>query len=575
MVAAITHELRTPLQAIIGFGQLAQMDWPAGVDRRYLLQIEQASRLMLRVVNDLLDLSHLENGRLDIDPDQPLNPFALCSSVLSTADSLRQDKPVRLYAQVAPDCPAGLRGDGKRIEQILLNLMANAIRFTDRGEVVLQVRVLRQGPQGVTLRMAVADTGVGLSPADLALMTEPLDAQGAGPARRRGGSGFGLTIVRRLLELHGSQLRATSVQGGGTLVWFDLQLMRDRSDTAQAATPAGPLTVLCTDDQRLFETVRTQWSALGLALQRVTAPHEARGDGLWLVDAMRRDLGHWGEVARQAGVRLLAVSALPVAGDRSVASLPQLPMMALDGDNDDSARGLPLQGMRVLLVEDTLLNQRVLSALMGRMGASCEVAGTAALARDMLLQRRWDAALLDVHLPDQGGLTLARWLREQPACADLPFAILSAHVTEDERLAAHMLGAHDCLLKPIEPTHLCRVLASMRRGVPAAALGAPDALAPAEAAAQALSGLDIRQLFREEWLVLKDRLLQAAGHEARRSAIHAIRGNLALLGGGAEWRQARQLEASLLAGQQPTDAEWQRFAAEVDAFAGVSPPNPG
>jgi two-component system sensor histidine kinase/response regulator len=573
MVAAITHELRTPLQAIIGFGQLAQMDWPAGVDRRYLLQIEQASRLMLRVVNDLLDLSHLENGRLDIDPEQPLNPFALCSSVLSTADSLRQDKPVRLYAQVAPDCPTGLRGDGKRIEQILLNLMANAIRFTDRGEVVLTVRVVRQGPQAVTLRLAVADTGVGLSPADLALMTEPLDAQGAGPARRRGGSGFGLTIVRRLLELHGSQLRATSVQGGGTLVWFDLQLMREA--TPSAPVQAGPLTVLCTDDQRLFETVRTQWTALGQRLQRVSAPHEAHGDGLWLVDAMRPDLGHWGEVARQAGVRLLAVSALPVAGDRSVASLPPLPMMALDDEADDRARGQPLQGMRVLLVEDTLLNQRVLSALMGRMGASCEVAGTAALARDMLLRGPWDAALLDVHLPDQGGLTLARWLRDQPACADLPFAILSAHVTEDERLAAHLLGAHDCLLKPIEPTQLCRVLASMRRGSPPDARRQPGAPTPAEAAALALSGLDIRQLFREEWPVLKDRLLQAPGHDARRSAIHAIRGNLALLGGGAVWRQARQLEASLLAGQLPTGAEWQRFVADVDAFAGVSPPNPG
>jgi two-component system sensor histidine kinase/response regulator len=574
MVAAITHELRTPLQAIIGFGQLAQMDWPAGVDRRYLLQIEQASRLMLRVVNDLLDLSHLENGRLDIDPDQPLNLFALCSSVLSTADSLRQDKPVRLYAQVSPDCPTMLRGDGKRIEQILLNLMANAIRFTDRGEVVLKVRVRRQGPQSVTLRLAVADTGVGLSPAELALMTEPMDQGGTGPARRRGGSGFGLNIVRRLLELHGSALRATSVQGGGTLVWFDLQLMRDA--TPAAAARARPLTVLCTDDRRLFETVRTQWAALGLALQRASAPHEARGDGLWLVDAMRRDLGHWGEVARQAGVRLLAVSALPVAGERSVASLPQLPMMALDDDDSgDSGRGLPLQGMRVLLVEDTLLNQRVLSALMGRMGASCEVAGTAALARDMLLQGPWDAALLDVHLPDQGGLTLARWLRDQPACAELPFAILSAHVTEDERLAAHMLGAHDCLLKPIEPVHLCRVLASMRgKSTPAwrAMHGAPE---PADAAVQALAGLDIQALFRQEWAALKGRLLQASSHEARRSAIHAIRGNLALMGAGAVWREARQLEDALLAGRQPDDAAWQQFAADVDAFAGVSPPHPG
>ena len=222
MVAAVTHELRTPLQAIMGFTQLAMMDWPSGVEPRYLRQIEQATRLMLNSVNDLLDLTHLERGTLQIEPDQAVNLGAVFEQLQATADCLRQDKGLTLHVAQDTTCPRHLRGDGKRLQQVLMNLLANAIRFTDRGRVTLQHKVMARDEGHVTLRLLVSDTGIGMSAQDLhALMS--LDGDHA-LATRRNGTGFGLRIVRYLLDLMGSRLQGVSVPGGGTLLWFDLKL---------------------------------------------------------------------------------------------------------------------------------------------------------------------------------------------------------------------------------------------------------------------------------------------------------------------------------------------------------------
>lgn len=223
-VAAITHELRTPLQAILGFTQLARLDWPEGVDARYLQQIELATRMMMRSVNDLLDLSHLERGTLQIEPDQDLDLAAVFAELQATGDSLRQDKALVLHVHMDADCPRHLRGDAKRIQQVLLNLLANAIRFTDRGRVTLQARVVGRRPDAVRLKLAVSDTGIGMAADDLARLLGP-PGRGTEPlATRRSGTGFGLRIVRQLLQLMDTRLQAVSVPGGGTLVWFELWL---------------------------------------------------------------------------------------------------------------------------------------------------------------------------------------------------------------------------------------------------------------------------------------------------------------------------------------------------------------
>lgn len=242
-VASITHELRTPLQAILGFAQLARMDWPEGVDARYLQQIELAAHMMLRSVNDLLDLGHLESGQLQIEPDQDLDMTALFAELKATGDSLRQDKPLDLEVCVDADCPRHLRGDAKRIQQVLLNLLANALRFTDRGRVTLQARVVGRRAGDVCLRLVVSDTGVGMAATDLArAIDQEGDQERDQPvaAVRRSGAGFGLRIVRRLLSLMDSRLQGVSVPGGGTLLWFELWLPVLNLPAGSATPEASP-----------------------------------------------------------------------------------------------------------------------------------------------------------------------------------------------------------------------------------------------------------------------------------------------------------------------------------------------
>lgn len=307
-VAAITHELRTPLQAIIGFTQLARIDWPAGVDARYLQQIEQASRMMLRSVNDLLDLSHLERGTLQIEPDQDLDLAAVFAELQATADSLRQDKALTLHVNLDAACPRHLRGDAKRIQQVLLNLLANAIRFTDRGRVTLQARVVARRADALRLRLAVSDTGIGMGADELAQLLAPAGeglAQTAGS--RRSGTGFGLRIVRQLLQLMDSRLQGVSVPGGGTLVWFELWLpelnLPAEMAPVAAASPPAPhglprdpilqgMRVLVVEDNSLNRLVLCDLlHRLGVVTEVAVDTQQARerlaGDGL---DAMICDM---------------------------------------------------------------------------------------------------------------------------------------------------------------------------------------------------------------------------------------------------------------------------------------------
>jgi len=482
-VAAITHELRTPLQAILGFTQLARADWPQGVDANYLQQIELATRMMLRSVNDLLDLSHLDRGTLEIDPDQDLDLVALFAELEATARSLVQDKPLVLQVEVDPGCPRYLRGDGRRIQQVMLNLLANALRFTDRGRVTLRATVVARGPQSVRLRLVVADTGVGMDAIDLEKMLAPNDEDGGELiSTRRSGAGFGLRIVRKLLQLLGSRLQGVSVPSGGTLLWFELWLP---------------------------------------VLDFAPAPE---------------------------------VEASPALQPAS----PGLPRDPL------------LHGMRVLVVEDNNLNRVVLCDQLHRLGIAAEVAVNTEEARTRLLSGEFDALISDMQLPDGSGLSLLRWLRQQHGSrAGLPTLFLSAHVGQADQRSAQALGAQACLLKPHDPHALVRHLVAMRR-----AREAPARVTPRMSAGlEALSGVNLLALFQSEWPALRMAIQRADGVEALRRAVHAARGALAVLGAGSALQRARELEESLLNGQEPEGARADLIHV-IDAMASGEGRNP-
>ena len=557
--ASVSHELRTPLHAVLGFTRLAQQAAPGGAAQRHLAPIAQSAGMMLRVVNDLLDLASLEAGRLEIDPDQPFEPLAMALRLGSMAAGLRQDRPIRIYTTVDPACPARLRGDAGRITQVLLNLLANALKFTPRGVVVLAFKLRAHHGDRVTLRAAVSDTGLGIPLDALPRIGRAFERAGDPHRPRADGSGLGLAVVQRLLQLHGTQLQMASVAGGGTTCWFDLQLPLDtRAEPAAAAAD----TAVFSSDKRLLATLATQWRAQGRTLLPPNPADHAAGQARsWVVDTAAPDAAVRIVQARAGGHRLLQVSAGPVPEGGPVHTLALLPAAAFEpASPSPGPAATPLDGLHVLLVEDNPLAQRMVVALLEPLGARTVVAGDGHTALALLGRQHADVALLDLDLPDQHGLELARALRRLPGRDRLPVVVLSAHIDADDRLAALALGALACLDKPFDADALLALLAGLPRASPTADAPWP---APAQAAA------DLTALFADQWPALQSAITQAADGRALQRAVHALRGSLAFVGDPALRQLAREVELGLAAGRSRHQVPLAALLQRSQALAGA------
>lgn len=627
-LAEISHELRTPLNAILGFSALAQQtpDQPESV-RPALRQIEQAAQLMRQVVDDLLDLERLDAGALSLGPPQAVSVSGLLSRVLALASGLPMRPEVALHAQLAADVPPAVLADSQRLTQVLLNLVANALRHTDSGLVQVAVR-LRQGvrprarpgpssaagaPAGsrmLTLRWSVSDTGVGMGLGDLNRLTQPqaFGQVGDDLQRRRGGSGLGLVVVQRLLALHGSRLQVASMPGGGTTVWFDLDLCQapstpDSADAAEAPgadgspdgsdaperrpTPANRLpctALLCTRDPRLAATLAVQWQAQGQRLANHSPDELARLAGVqlgevahWLVDSrLPADTQQTLQTAAQAsGVRLWAVDAWPISPEpaqaNDAAEAPALPRLyaPLAGRSllAPAPAGLATpvtqtsQALPVLVVEDNLLNQRVFQSQLARLGLRCQVAGSLAEARRLCRTHSYAAALLDRELPDGEGLDLLHDWQQRPAAQHWPVLVTSAHFEPEHQAQAQRLGALGCLLKPVQAEQLQALL--LQAGVLTAAQGTPSpGQDPGRGRRLSDAGLpgttpDLMPLFLRERaaLLAPVEAAWAAGDRVTLGrAVHALHGALALLPpqqGGAALAVLQRVVQGLQQPEQP------------------------
>ena len=533
--ASVSHELRTPLHAVLGFTRLARQAAAGTPVQRHLPPIAQSAEMMLRVVNDLLDLASLEAGRLEINPDQLFEPLALAVRLGSLAAGLRQDRPVRVYTKVDPACPTRLRGDGGRIAQVMLNLLANALKFTPRGTVVVAFRLRAHHGDRVTLRAEVSDTGLGIALEAMPRIGEAFERAPDPHRPRADGSGLGLAVVRRLLQLHGTRLQMASVAGGGTTCWFDLDLPLDRQ--AELA-PAPPDTAAFSPDWRLLATLATQWRAHGRALLPEAEAGRAR---CWVVDTAAPDAAARIAQARQAGRQVLQVSADPMPDGGEVHSLPLLPAAAFEpATAPGGPTPAPLDGLRVLLVEDNPLSQRMVVALLEPLGARTAVAGDGQTALALFDRQHADVALLDLDLPDQRGLDVARSLRGMRGGADLPLVVLSAHIDADDRMAAQGLGVLACLDKPFDPDALVQLLAQLPR--------AQTGLAAAGPPPRAKQATDLGALFAGQWPAMEAAITGATDASGLRRAVHALRGSLAFVGDASLRRLARDVETALAAG---------------------------
>jgi PAS domain S-box-containing protein len=505
-LANMSHEIRTPMNAIIGLARLLE---EAKLERRehaYVTRIQMAARSLLSMLNDVLDYSKVEAGQLMLERtvfriDEVLDSVA----VLGTGGAWH--KGIEPVFAVAPDVPPRLLGDPMRLQQVLLNLVGNAIKFTEQGEVVLSIEVVSKPAardEGrVELAFAVRDTGIGIAPEQQARMFEAFSQADSSTSRKYGGTGLGLAISRRLVELMGGDLRVQSAPGQGARFGFSARFGLDRAGApalpapAAAAPGAGPVErVLVADDNASSRgALARALDAHGWVVDCAAGGAEAlallRGAhryALAFIDSAMPDLDGASVLAYAradraiamprcallaadpererldalaADLRIDAVLAKPFTPGALAEALAQMahggaPAAAATSPAAFAGR---LAGLRVLVVEDNLLNQEVANYVLQHAGAEADFAGNGQLALSMLAdgERHYDAVLMDLQMPVMDGFEAAAAIRAM-GLASLPVLAMTANASEDDRRRARQAGMDGYLAKPIDVDELIGAL---------------------------------------------------------------------------------------------------------------------
>ncbi len=502
-LATMSHEIRTPMNGVIGLAELLLASNLDDRQRQYVSGVQTAGDALLTIINDILDFSKIEAGRVELRPtDIDVNQVIEEVAVLLARQA--QAKGLELITRHEPGTECPLRGDPSRLRQVLINLTANAIKFTERGEVVVSVRFDREAAEDTdttAVRFEVVDTGIGIDTRDQRLIFEPFTQVDASTTRRFGGTGLGLAISRDLVESMGGRLQVDSRPGVGSRFGFTLQLPRSDA-AATVARPCGPapdwagVPVLVVDDNatnrlildeqlrgwgldpQLAESAGTaldllvgaaaQGRPIPLALLDMTMPDV---DGLALarriedtpvLAATRLVLLTSTDVtpAQLAGIGLAAHLDKPVRSIQLHDCLAEVMRPLLDPEPDQDAAPRPARGRgRVLVVEDNAINQLVARGLLDRLGFECDLAGTGFEALDALARTDSAAVLMDCQMPEMDGYTATGELRQREgARRHTPVIAMTAGALDGDEARCLAAGMDGYVPKPIDSSQLEAVL---------------------------------------------------------------------------------------------------------------------
>ena len=535
-LANMSHEIRTPMNAIIGMSHLALKSGLSPRQHDYVSKIQQAGQHLLGVINDILDFSKIEAGKLEVE-HQPFVLDRLLESVADVVGYKAGAKGLELVCDVASDVPPNLVGDSLRLGQILINYANNAIKFTEKGEISIAVRMVEERGQQVLLRFEVRDTGIGLTPEQMGRLFQSFQQADTSTTRRYGGTGLGLAICKSLAELMGGEVGVASEFGCGSTFWVTLPL--ERGAPARNLQPPADLRgqrVLVVDDnhtaaavlsdmlvamglevdqaysglqalqmlresmaqQRLYGLLLLDWHMPGM--DGVELARHIRSLGMPRVPQMLMVTAYGREdvmrAARSEGIETVLIK--PVNASVLLDTL----MQPMDGGGGCTSRTpaaapapdvLPvaIRGARVLLVEDNELNQIVAVELLRDAGFVVDVADNGQMALDQLRQTSYDVVLMDMQMPVMDGETATRQLRQDPRLQDLPVIAMTANAMDADRQRCFAAGMNDHVAKPIEPATLWSALSRWikpRPGLGQAAMPPLAGAAPVLASVPRLTG---------------------------------------------------------------------------------------